>query len=232
MNRRLLALPFIIIGLVALSLSGLLLLRQSLQSEDETESEGGLTSQVPAEAEFEADENPYGLQIAPLTPLDINDMAIPSTTGQDFVVGGPSSKITLIYFGYMTCPDFCPTTMADLSRVMREMGARADEVNVVMVTVDPERDTLELLTRYVAAFDERFIGLRAQPDLLQPLINQFGVVAARREVDSAVGYLVDHTVSVFLMDKQGRLIGRLPYGTPYQEIVAELNRLLDSGAGL
>ena len=117
-------------------------------------------------------------------PFPLEDFALPSTTGQDFTLSAQKGKVTLIYFGYLTCPDFCPTTMAELQRVVRDLGDGSEQVTVAMVTVDPERDSIDKLQIYLQAFDDRFIGVRGDDEALQPVLTEFGVQAIKREVDS------------------------------------------------
>ena len=101
-----------------------------------------------------------------------------------------------------------------------------------MITVDPERDDLERLTRYIQAFDESVIGVRAEDTAaLQEVLNQFGVIASRRELDdSALEYLIDHTASVFMIDPDGNWVQRFTYETPYQDIAADVRLMLESSS--
>ena len=161
-------------------------------------------------------------------PFPLEDFALPSTTGQAFTLSAQKGKVTLIYFGYLTCPDFCPTTMAELQRVVRDLGDGSEQVTVAMVTVDPERDSIDKLQIYLQAFDDRFIGVRGDDEALQPVLTEFGVQAIKREVDSALGYLIDHTASIYMIDPEGRLVGRFPYETPYEDIVHDVKIALES----
>jgi protein SCO1/2 len=159
--------------------------------------------------------------------MPLEDFTLPSTTGE-FSLSDQRGKVVLIYFGYMTCPDYCPATLADLQRVMRDLGEDRQRVQVVFMTVDPERDSLERLTLFLAAFDESFIGVRGEQQATFDVLNQFGVTMVKREVDSAVGYLVDHTASVFMIGTDGRLISRFPHETPYEDIVHDVRVLLNA----
>jgi len=161
-------------------------------------------------------------------PLPIQDFSAPASNGETFTLSSYKGSVVLLYFGYLACPDFCPTTMADLQRVYGALSAEEQaRVQVVFVTVDPERDTLDKLALYTAAFNPAFVGVRQDdPILMGELVNQFGVVAARREVDSALVYLIDHTTSVFMLDPNGDLMNRFAYDTPYQDIVHDLQLVL------
>lgn len=162
-------------------------------------------------------------------PLAIDDFSLPATTGEDYSLSGHDGKVRLLYFGYMSCPDFCPTTMAELQRVFAALSPEQTEnVEVLFITVDPERDDLERLGAFVSAFDERFIGLRTDDaSYLQGVMSQFGVVAVKREVDSAMGYLMDHTASVFMLNPAGELIARFAYGTPVDDLTHDIQAVLN-----
>ncbi|MFP4323384.1 MAG: SCO family protein [Anaerolineales bacterium] len=162
-------------------------------------------------------------------PITIADWSLPATTGRDYVFSEQAGTVQLIYFGYMSCPDFCPTTMADLQRAFVTLGDDLTEhVQVVFVTVDPARDDLTRMARYVSAFNDDFIGLRGEDGALQTVMGEFGAVARQREVDSAMGYLVDHTASVFMVDPEGQLVGRFVYGTPSADIAHDVRLVLEA----
>lgn len=162
-------------------------------------------------------------------PRKINDFTLPATSGEDFTLSEHQGKVVLFYFGYMTCPDVCPTTFADLRQVYTHLGELAEKVKVVFVTVDPERDTLDRLTLYTQGFHEDFIALRGEGESLQAMMDDFGVKATRRVVgESALSYLIDHTASIFLVGPQGRLVEQFLYGTRYQDIVHDINLILSS----
>jgi protein SCO1 len=161
-------------------------------------------------------------------PAPIADFTLPATHG-DFTYNEHRGKVMLFYFGYMTCPDYCPTTMAELQRVYRELSPEEQaQVEVIFFTVDPERDTLERMTPYLAAFHEDFIGVQPEALGMYDVLNQFGVTAVKQPVDSALGYLMDHTVSVFMVDADGWLITRYPYETPYEDILHDVRMVLKS----
>ncbi len=164
-------------------------------------------------------------------PRQLTDFSISSTTGQPFTLSEHEGEVILLYFGYRTCPDFCPTTFAELRRVYAELGEPHDKVKIVFVTIDPERDTMENLTRYTEAFHKDFIGLRPEGAALEELIGAFGVVAQKRQLEgSKLSYLIDHTASVFLIGQDGRLTAQYLYGTDYRDIVHDLEVLLDGTA--
>lgn len=160
-------------------------------------------------------------------PRELADFSLASTTGENFTLSAHRGEIILLYFGYRTCPDICPTTFSTLKRVYSELGNLTDKLKVVFVTVDPERDTLENMALYVSAFDEEFIGLRDEGEPLKQIMSEFGVIATRRKVgESALSYLMDHTASVFLIGADGKLLAQYLYGTDYRDYVHDLKLLL------
>jgi protein SCO1 len=168
-----------------------------------------------------------GAVVSPSRTLD--DFSLMSTTGEPFTLSEHRGEVLLLYFGYRSCPDFCPNTFAELMRVYSELGEPADRLKIIFVTIDPERDTLDYLEQYIAAFHEDFIGLRAEGDTLQSLTAQFGVVAEKRVVgESALAYLYDHTASLFLVGANGELEVQYLYGTPYRDIVHDVRLILES----
>jgi protein SCO1/2 len=112
-------------------------------------------------------------------------------------------KAVVLFFGFTHCPDVCPTTLADTAQALKQLGEDAQRVQVLMVTVDPERDTPEALARYVTAFDPRFLGLRGDPAATQRAAKEFKVYFEKRK--SGDGYSVDHSGQSYVIDPQGRL---------------------------
>lgn len=160
-------------------------------------------------------------------PRMLDDFSLMATTGEPFTLSEHRGEIILLYFGYRTCPDFCPTTFATLKRIYEELGEPADRIKVLFVTVDPERDTLENLALYTRAFHEDFIGVRGEGEELTDVMAQFGVVAQRQQLaDSPLSYLIDHTASLFLVGPDGRLQVQYLYGTDYRDIVHDLRIIM------
>jgi protein SCO1 len=114
-------------------------------------------------------------------------------------------RAVVVVFGYTHCPDICPTTLADLAGVMKQLGADADRVQVLFVTVDPERDTREVLAQYVPAFDARFLGLHGDVDTTLKTAKEFRVFYAKNAGSTPGSYTVDHSAQSFVFDPQGRL---------------------------
>lgn len=162
-------------------------------------------------------------------PRALADFEVPSTTGEPFKLSDHRGEVILLYFGYRTCPDFCPTTLFELSSVYADLNEPADKLKVMFVTIDPERDTLENMKPYTGAFHDDFFGVRAEGEELQALIDAFGVVAEKRIVgESALSYLFDHTASIFLIGPDGKLEAQYLYGTDYRDIVHDVQLILES----
>jgi len=161
-------------------------------------------------------------------PRPIGEFALTGTDGdpitQDVLLG----NYTLMSFGYTHCPDVCPLTLTEFKRVKRELGDAAERVNFVFVSVDGERDTPDLLGRYLERFDPAFVGMTTTDEAaLNTVTDMFNVFYERREVEGTqASYLVDHTASLFLLDPRGRLIVLYSFGTPPVDIAADIQALL------
>jgi len=126
-------------------------------------------------------------------------------TGKQRTLEDFRGKLVVMFFGYTQCPDVCPTTMSEMAAVMKELGPSADDVQVLFVTVDPERDTQELLSHYVPAFDKRFIGLYGNAEQTAKVAKEFRVFYAKQPGADPGSYTVDHTAGSFVFDRQGQL---------------------------
>ena len=115
-------------------------------------------------------------------------------------------KIVLLNFGYTNCPDICPTTLSVLNNVVNNLGQKKNEVQVIFISVDPERDNIERLKSYIPHFNESFIGLTGTPESIDDVAKAYNVYYTKEFVDSKSGYLMGHTSSVFLVDKSGTLL--------------------------
>jgi protein SCO1/2 len=144
----------------------------------------------------------------------------------DFRLSEARGKVVALFFGYTSCPDVCPTTMAELNQALGELGERADRVQVLFVTVDPERDTPERVQEYVNHFNPEFIGLSGSEPALAKVWSDYGVFRQVVDGTSAAGYLVDHTARVTLIDQQGHLRVSFGFETPVEDVVHDLDLLL------
>ena len=135
-------------------------------------------------------------------------------------------QLVLLYFGYTFCPDVCPTTLSELRKTMDLMGKKSDDVQVIMISVDPERDTPEMLADYVAHFHPAFLGVTGTPEEIAETATLYGIFYEAHEGTEATGYLVDHTATVMVIDKDGHLKLIFPFGTPAKDIADDLLHLL------
>ena len=135
-------------------------------------------------------------------------------------------KLVVLYFGYTFCPDACPTTLSTLKRAMDEMGGKAEDVQVIMVSVDPARDTPEILDEYLGFFDERFLGMTGTEAEIASVATVYGVFFQANEGSAETGYLVDHTASLMVVDRDGYLKLILPTEVTVDQIVSDLEYLL------
>ena len=146
--------------------------------------------------------------------------------GESFRLNDMRGKVVALFFGYTSCPDICPTTMAELRQALEDLGAQADQVQVLFVTVDPERDTPERVQEYVDHFNPAFIGLSGSVPELAKVWSDYGVYREIVEGTSAAGYLVNHTARVTLIDQQGNLRVSFPFDAPVEDVVHDLKLLL------
>jgi protein SCO1/2 len=164
-----------------------------------------------------------------LTGLDYaRDFALTDHTGKARTLADFKGKAVLVFFGYTQCPDVCPTTMAEMASVMQQLGPQADQVQVLFVTVDPERDTQALLAQYVPAFDKRFIGLYGTPEQTAKVAKEFKVFYAKVEGSTDTNYTVDHTAGTYVFDKNGKIRLFVRNGAGPEPIVHDLKLLLQS----
>jgi protein SCO1 len=131
------------------------------------------------------------------------DFHLTDHNGKPRSLGDFKGKVVAMFFGYTHCPDVCPTTLADLAQAMRLLGADARTVQVLFVTIDPERDTQELLAKFVPAFDSSFLGLYGDAKATAEAAKNFRV--DYQKVPSKKGYFMDHTTFIYLIDTQGKL---------------------------
>lgn len=159
------------------------------------------------------------------------EFALTDHTGQPRTLADFRGKAVVVFFGYTQCPDVCPTTLATLAEAMKQLGPDADRVQVVFVTVDPERDTRELLSHYVPAFDKRFIGLSGDAAATERVAKEFKVIFQKQPGATPGTYTVDHSAGVFMFDPQGRLRLYASHGQGPEVFAHDLRELLRSTAG-
>jgi protein SCO1/2 len=156
-------------------------------------------------------------------------LSLPDVDGRLRTLDDFKGKVIVLFFGYTQCPDVCPTTMAELAQVKKSLGAEGDQVQGVFVTIDPERDTPEVLRGYVAAFDPGFVALRGSPEQTAAAAKEFKVFYAKVPGKTAGSYTMDHTAASYIFDKEGRLRLFFRYGSGAQALASDLQTLIRAG---
>ena len=155
--------------------------------------------------------------IRPAPPLDLTDQ-----DGRAFRLASLLGAPVLVYFGYTHCPDVCPATVGILNEVIAGLGS---PIHIVIVTVDPERDTVAALRDYLRYMTDEFLALTGTSSEIRAAADGYGVTYARVETGSAGGYSMAHTAEVYLIDQHGRLRAHYPFATKASLIVGDLRRL-------
>ncbi|MEO7495896.1 MAG: SCO family protein [Massilia sp.] len=155
-----------------------------------------------------------------------HNFALTDHTGKPRTLADFRGKVVVMFFGYTQCPDVCPTTMVEMANVMKELGPQADQVQVLFVTVDPERDTQALLAEYVPAFDKRFIGLYGDAAATAAVARDFKVFYAKVSGKEPGSYSMDHTAGSYVFDRTGKVRLFLRHGQGTAPIVHDLKQLL------
>jgi len=135
-------------------------------------------------------------------------------------------KAIVLFFGYTSCPDVCPTTLARFAEVMKTLGEEAGRVQVLFVTLDPERDSAARLAEFVPWFHPSFIGLRGDSGQIRRATEEFRIFSARKPVDGELGYVIDHSSGAYVFDPAGRLRLYVKDTASVEDIVADLRQLL------
>lgn len=165
----------------------------------------------------------HGTLIEP--PIPAADFTLTSADGP-VRLEDMRGKVVVLFFGYTFCPDVCPTTMVRLGQAMELLGDDAERVQVVMVTVDPERDTPERLAQYVRAFHPSFLGLTGTEEEINAVAATYGIYHAKAEGSEATNYLVDHTSTVTVIDRNGGVRLLWPFDVPAEGYANDLRALL------
>jgi protein SCO1/2 len=140
-------------------------------------------------------------------------------------------KAVVLFFGFTHCPDVCPTTLAETAQVVKALGPEADKVQVLFVTVDPERDTRDVLAKYVTAFDPHFLGLYGDADATRRTAKEFKIYYEKRAGSTPGSYSMDHSAQTYVIDPQGRLRLLLRAERIAEDLPADLRTLLRASAG-
>jgi protein SCO1/2 len=175
-----------------------------------------------------ADKKPMG----PLVGTDITgadfakDFSLQDHHGQKRQLKDYLGKTVVMFFGYTHCPDVCPTTMADMAKAMKLLGEQANQVQVIFITLDPERDTQEVLAKYVPSFDERFVGLYGNAAQIAETAKTFKVFYQKQVEAGKSGYSIDHSAGSYVYDKTGKVRIYFKYGQKPNEIASDLKQIM------
>ena len=153
------------------------------------------------------------------------DFSLRGSDGSEATLARYRGKVVILAFGFTYCAAVCPTTLATLAQTRRGLGKAADSVQVIFVTVDPERDSADQLRDYVTAFDPSFIGVTGTADALADARRKYGVTATRQ--GTGPDYAMAHTSSIFLIDRAGKLRAMMPYGHDSADFVHDVQLLLE-----
>ena len=155
-----------------------------------------------------------------------NTLNLTDHTGKQRQLADFKGKAVVLFFGYTHCPDVCPTTMADLASAMKLLGKRSDEVQVLFVTLDPERDTQQVLAQFVPSFDPRFLGLYGTPQQTSETAKNFKIFYGKQKQAGKSGYTIDHSAGVYAFDKAGKIRVYIKFGQKPVEIAHDLEQIL------
>lgn len=233
----------VLIGLLASGLALLALMALALTM--------GAASRTPSDTPTPRLTNTPNVGAGSITPIEpgapVPNVTLASTTGGEQSLSDFQSRYLLLYFGYTHCPDFCPTTMAKWAQVQQELGSAADEVSFVMISIDPRRDTTEVLADYLAQFSPTFTGLVADEHAVTALGPTFGLIVnagddqpttaeatdgtadmnmAGHGGDDVPTYLVDHTIASYLIDRAGNLRAIFEATTPAADMRAFIESVM------
>jgi protein SCO1/2 len=154
-------------------------------------------------------------------PFSLIDHRGRSVTDRDYL-----GKPMLVFFGFTYCPDVCPTTLFDITNRLAELGTAADRLNVLFITVDPERDTPEQLALYLSSFDQRIVGLSGRKSDVAAVMTAYRAIARKVPLKDG-GYTMDHTTTIYMMNGKGQFVGPISHQEQEASTRLKLRRLLD-----
>jgi len=154
------------------------------------------------------------------------DFVLQTYNNEKYVLS-ESSKVKIIFFGFLNCPDICPTALSDVSNLLHKLRGLSKNLEPIFITVDPKRDTPELLKNYLSFFDKRIVGLTGSQEQIEKVSNQYHVYYSYQNNDSDSNkYTVNHTANIYLLDKENNVEKIFIPGTPFTELYKYINRYL------
>ena len=160
------------------------------------------------------------------SPDPAPDFNLPASNGENISLKSFSGKLVVLFFGYTFCPDVCPTTLATAAKAVDMLGKDADQVQVIFVSVDPDRDTPDKLAKYLLNFNDTFLGVSGTAEETAQLAALYGIYYEKEAGTVESGYLVNHTATVMVIDQEGYLKLVLPFGTTGEEMADDLAHML------
>lgn len=171
---------------------------------------------------------PAGFKAIDITGAEYaSDFDLPDANGQRRTLADFKGRVVVLFFGFTHCPDVCPTTLIELAEVKKALGPDGERVQGIFVTVDPERDTPELLRPYVNNFDASFVALRGTPEETAAMAKKFKVFYAKVPGKTEGNYTIDHTAASFVFDAKGKIRLYTRYGSGAEALKSDLRLLLD-----
>lgn len=157
-------------------------------------------------------------------PRAAPELSLDASSGGKLALANYRGKVILLGFGFTSCPEVCPTTLATLAQARKRLAAQGEQLQVVYVTVDPERDNTDRMRAYLHGFDSSFVGGSGTPEQLAAVRRNYGVMAERKPFGNS--YTVAHSSSVYVIDQKGLLRGMMPYGRLPDDYVHDVRALL------
>lgn len=154
------------------------------------------------------------------------DFTVKGSDGKPLKLSQYRGKLVLLEFGYTSCVDVCPVSLAMLANARKQLGPLADQLQVIYVTVDPERDTEERMRNYLRAFDPSFLGATGTPQQMAKVRQDYGITATKKPIEGSKDYIVGHSSYLYFVDRKGNLRALLPYGRSADDVVHDVKLLL------
>ena len=163
-------------------------------------------------------------------PKPATDFTLTAHTGERVSLRDFRGRLVLLYFGYTHCPGICPTTLANVAQVLHQLNTRANQVQLLMISLDPERDTPDRLAAYVPHFHPTFLGLTGSAAEIAEVAPLFGIYYEKEATTTADNYMVNHSTTLMVIDQQGIIRLIIPFSAAVQDIAADVAFLLRGGA--
>ena len=157
---------------------------------------------------------------------DVEDFVLTDQNGKKVSLSEFTGKLVLLNFGYTSCPDICPTTLTKLRNVYNQLETNQDDIQVLFVSVDPDRDSIEKLKNYIPFFHKDFIGLTGSDEELSRVADIFNIVYFKEDSEANADYLMSHPTSVYLINRDGKLILKYPHNSKPEYYVEDIKKLL------